>query len=77
MPEIVQGQIYFVLIFEYQVDQFINRILVEEDALGSAKSSNELFHALGDVGDKIYRKGDFAKSNASSLDVYLLQKVLI
>ncbi|PKI51627.1 hypothetical protein CRG98_027993 [Punica granatum] len=74
MP-VVEVQRHGVWLLAKNVDQFIHRILVEQDALGSAESSNELFHASGDAGDKLYRKGDFAKSNVSSLDVYLLQKV--
>lgn len=59
------------------MDQFIHRVLVEGDALGSAERSDELFNASGDAGDKLYKKGDFSKSNVSSLDVYLLKKVLM
>lgn len=58
-----------------QVDQYIHRMLVEEDAKNSAES-NELFHASGDAGEKLYKKGDFAKSHIPSLEGYILQKVL-
>ncbi|OIW10950.1 hypothetical protein TanjilG_22757 [Lupinus angustifolius] len=59
------------------VDQFIHRILVEEDAKNSQERNEELFHASADAGVKLYRKGDFAESKISNLDVYLLKKVCI
>ncbi|PQP92538.1 uncharacterized protein Pyn_04329 [Prunus yedoensis var. nudiflora] len=52
-----------------------HRILVEEDAKNSGESNEELFHASADVGEKLYKKGDFAKSQISKLDIYLLRKV--
>lgn len=58
-----------------QVDQYIHRILVEEDANISQERNDELFHAAADAGTKLYKKGDFAESQISSLDVYLLRKV--
>jgi len=61
--------------FCIQVDQFINRLLVEEDANKSPEMKNELFQAPADDGEKFYRKGDYAKSQISNLDVYLLRKV--
>ena len=63
-------------LLKIQVDQYIHRILAEEDANHSEKRNDELFHALDDVGKKLYRKGDFAESQLSDLDVYLLRKVL-
>ncbi|THG17847.1 hypothetical protein TEA_027572 [Camellia sinensis var. sinensis] len=57
------------------VDQYIHRILVEEDAKNSKESDNVLFHAAADAGEKIYKKGDFVASQISNLDVYLLKKV--
>lgn len=62
-------------IFHPQVDQLIHRILVEEDAKNSGESNDELFRASADVGEKLYKKGDFAKSQISKLDIYLLRKV--
>lgn len=59
-----------------QVDQYIHRILVEEDAKNSLESVTELFHAAADAGEKVYKKGDFAASKVSNLDIYLLKKVL-
>ena len=61
---------------KFQVDQYIHRILVEEDAANSsAERIDEVFHASGEAGEKLYTKGDFTKSRNSNLDVYLLQKV--
>lgn len=58
-----------------QVDQFIHRILAEEDAKNAREINDELFHASAEAGEKLYRKGDFAKSQLSNIDVYLLRKV--
>ncbi|CAK7337705.1 unnamed protein product [Dovyalis caffra] len=57
------------------VDQYIHRILVEEDANIFSKSNADLFHAAADAGDNLYTKGDYAKSQILDLDVYLLRKV--
>ncbi|GMI76884.1 hypothetical protein like AT2G23370 [Hibiscus trionum] len=57
------------------VDQFIHRILVEEDANSCQNRSDELFHAASDAGAKLYKKGDFSKSGITDIDVYLLRKV--
>lgn len=58
-----------------QVDQYIHRILVEEDIKGSQEKNEELFFASADAGEKLYKKGDFAASQISSTDIYLLKKV--
>ncbi|KAH9711987.1 protein IN CHLOROPLAST ATPASE BIOGENESIS [Citrus sinensis] len=58
-----------------EVDQFIHRILVEEDAKNLLESSGMLFHAAAEAGEKLYKKGNFAKSQISDIDVYLLRKV--
>ncbi|OMO79082.1 hypothetical protein COLO4_24563 [Corchorus olitorius] len=58
-----------------QVDQLIHRILVEEDANSCQQGSDELFHAASDAGKKLYKKGDFSKSQITDVDVYLLRKV--
>lgn len=63
--------------YKFQVDQYIHRILVEEDANGSVEGIDQMFQASGVAGEKLYTKGDLAKSGNSNLDVYLLQKVLI
>ncbi|KAD6795859.1 hypothetical protein R6Q59_020227 [Mikania micrantha] len=74
MP-VVEVRSYGVWLLAKTVDQFIHRLLVEEDANGSTESINQMFQASGVAGEKLYTKGDFAKSGNSNLDVYLLQKV--
>lgn len=59
-----------------QVDQFIHRILVEEDVNNSQKFKDELFDASAEVGEKLYSKGDFSRSQISNLDAYLLRQVM-
>jgi hypothetical protein len=58
-----------------QVDQYMHIILVEEDANNFNESDGELFHAASDVGEKLYRRGDFAESQIANLDGYLLKEV--
>ncbi|URE30975.1 hypothetical protein MUK42_16375 [Musa troglodytarum] len=55
------------------VDQYIHRILVEEDA--KAQDSNKLWNASSEAGEKLYKRGDFLESQIADLDVYLLKKV--
>ncbi|XP_061341237.1 protein IN CHLOROPLAST ATPASE BIOGENESIS, chloroplastic-like isoform X2 [Gastrolobium bilobum] len=74
MP-VVEVREHGVWLLAKSVDQFIHRILVEEDAKNSEERNEELFYASADVGKKLYRKGDFAESGISNLDVYLLKKV--
>ncbi|KAM3709273.1 hypothetical protein ACJW30_02G160900 [Castanea mollissima] len=74
MP-VVEVRKHGVWLLAKNVDQFINRLLVEEDANKSPEINNELFQAPADDGEKFYRKGDYAKSQISNLDVYLLRKV--
>lgn len=57
------------------MNQYIHRILVEEDTKSSQESSDELFQASADAGTELYKKGDFAASQISSVDSYLLKKV--
>lgn len=59
----------------FQVDQFIHRILVEEDIFKPEESSQVIFDAAGEAGKKLYSKGDFARSELMDLDLYLLRKV--
>lgn len=61
-------------VFFMQVDHYIHRILVEEDVTGS-KSNRDLFEVSTDAGENFYKKGDFAKSQISNIDDYLLRKV--
>lgn len=58
-----------------QVDQFIHRMLVEEDVDDIQKSSNELWEAAAEVGTTLYEKGDFMNSGIPDFDTYLLKKV--
>lgn len=74
MP-VVEVNKHGVWLLAKSVDQFIHRILVEEDAKNSQEINEELFYASADVGEKLYRKGDFAESKILNLDVYLLKKV--
>lgn len=57
------------------VDQYIHRILVEEDANSPEDSNRELFHASADAGKKFYKQGKFAESEMPNVDTYLLRKV--
>lgn len=57
------------------VDQYIHRILVEEDAKRPDGTDNVLYDASSEAGKKLYRKGDFAGSQIPNLDSYLLKKV--
>ena len=61
--------------FATQVDQYIHRLLAEEDANNSHETNGELFHAALDAGMELYRMGDFADSQIANFDVYLLKKV--
>ncbi|XP_029127608.1 protein IN CHLOROPLAST ATPASE BIOGENESIS, chloroplastic [Cajanus cajan] len=74
MP-VVEVRKYGVWLLAKSVDQFIHRALVEEDAKSGQERNEEVFYASGDAGKKLYRKGDFAESGISNLDVYLLKKV--
>ncbi|GMI88256.1 Protein in chloroplast Atpase Biogenesis [Hibiscus trionum] len=74
MP-VVEVRKHGVWLLANNVDQYIHRILVEEDANGSHGSNGELFHASSEAGKKLYTRGDFAESQISSLDIYLLKKV--
>ncbi|KAM6540540.1 hypothetical protein CsatB_004987 [Cannabis sativa] len=74
MP-VVEVRKHGVWLLAKNVDQLIHRILVEADTENSSENSDELFHASGDLGEKLYTKGDFAKSQISNLDVYLLKQV--
>lgn len=74
MP-VVEVKKHGVWLLAKSVDQFIHRILVEEDAKDIQERNDELFYASANVGEKLYRKGDFAESGISNLDSYLLKKV--
>ncbi|XP_058740783.1 protein IN CHLOROPLAST ATPASE BIOGENESIS, chloroplastic-like [Vicia villosa] len=74
MP-VVEVRKHGVWLLAKTVDQYIHRILVEEDAKDSQQRNEELFYASADAGEKLYRKGAFAESGISNLDVYLLKQV--
>ncbi|XWS68046.1 hypothetical protein CRYUN_Cryun04dG0056700 [Craigia yunnanensis] len=74
MP-VVEVRKHGVWLLANNVDQYIHRILVEEDSNKLHGSNGELFHASSEVGKKLYTRGDFAESRISNLDVYLLKKV--
>ncbi|CAK8544054.1 unnamed protein product [Lathyrus sativus] len=74
MP-VVEVRKHGVWLLAKTVDQYIHRILVEEDAKDSQESNEELLNASADAGEKLYRKGDFAESGISNLDGYLLKEV--
>lgn len=59
-----------------QVEQYINRILLEEDVKNPEERNEDLFYASAENGNKFYEKGDFAASRISSLEAFLLTKVM-
>ncbi|KZV22109.1 hypothetical protein F511_11637 [Dorcoceras hygrometricum] len=74
MP-VVEVLKYGVWLLSKTVDQYIHRILVEEDAGSSATRKEALFYACTDTGIKIYEKGQFAASQIANIDTYLLKNV--
>lgn len=74
MP-VVEVRKYGAWLLAKNVDQYIHRILVEEDVNGSKKSEDVLFNASSEAGKKLYQRGDFAGSQVPNLDSYLLKKV--
>ncbi|KAL1824291.1 hypothetical protein ACET3Z_011069 [Daucus carota] len=74
MP-VVEVRKHGVWLLAKNVDQYIHRILVEEDANTSQGSNSEMFEASADAGINLYKKGDLGRSQYSSVDVYLLRKV--
>ena len=57
------------------MDQYIHRLLAEEDIKGPQERNDELFHVSVGAEEKLYQKGDFAASGLSSVDTYLIKKV--
>ncbi|CAF2132939.1 unnamed protein product [Brassica napus] len=55
------------------VDEYIHRILVQEDA----QEMSELYIASAEAGEKLYKKGAFAESQIDNLDVYVLKKASV
>ncbi|XP_057990149.1 protein IN CHLOROPLAST ATPASE BIOGENESIS, chloroplastic isoform X2 [Hevea brasiliensis] len=74
MP-VVEVRKHGVWLLAKNVDQYIHRTLVEEDANNICGSNGELYDASSEAGKKLYRKGDFAESQVASLDSYILKKV--
>ncbi|KAL2635159.1 hypothetical protein R1flu_006638 [Riccia fluitans] len=54
--------------------EYIHRLLVEEDSTGSSHD-DKYYSAVGEMGQKLYSRGDFGASGSVSLDVYLMKKV--
>ncbi|XP_050210096.1 protein IN CHLOROPLAST ATPASE BIOGENESIS, chloroplastic [Mercurialis annua] len=74
MP-VVEVRKHGVWLLAKNVDQYIHRILVEEDASYSGGSNGELYNASSEAGEKLYRRGDFAESQIAKVDQYILKKV--
>uniref|UniRef100_A0A2P2LFV4 Uncharacterized protein LOC105108231 isoform X5 n=1 Tax=Rhizophora mucronata TaxID=61149 RepID=A0A2P2LFV4_RHIMU len=74
MP-VVEVRRHGVWLLAKNVNQYIHRILVEDDANNFHESNSELFLASSEVVKNLYRRGDFAESKIANLDVYLLKKV--
>ncbi|KAK1589564.1 hypothetical protein Q3G72_035315 [Acer saccharum] len=74
MP-VVEIRKHGVWLLAKNVDQFIHRILVEEDANNCLEGIDKIFRAVGEAGEKLYKKGDFIKWKNSDIDVYLLRQV--
>ncbi|KAG6421670.1 hypothetical protein SASPL_118227 [Salvia splendens] len=74
MP-VVEVREYGVWLLAKNVEQYIKRILVEEDVKNPQERNEELFSASADAGNNFYEKGDFAASGIASLESYLLKKV--
>ncbi|XP_039127825.1 protein IN CHLOROPLAST ATPASE BIOGENESIS, chloroplastic [Dioscorea cayenensis subsp. rotundata] len=74
MP-IVEVHQHGVWLLAKNTDQYIHRMLVEEDANVAKGSINKLCDATSDAGKKLYTKGDFMESSITDLDVYILKKV--
>ncbi|XP_051141477.1 protein IN CHLOROPLAST ATPASE BIOGENESIS, chloroplastic-like isoform X3 [Andrographis paniculata] len=74
MP-VVEVRKYGVWLLAKNVEQFINRILVEEDVKGFEERYDELFDTSAVARNKFYKKGDFAASHISSFEAYVLKKI--
>ncbi|KAL9231720.1 hypothetical protein vseg_006911 [Gypsophila vaccaria] len=74
MP-VVEVHKHGVWLLAKNVDQYIHRILVEEDASSQDEDKNVLYDASSEAGSKLYKKGDVADSGIPNLDIYLLKKV--
>ncbi|KAG6522290.1 hypothetical protein ZIOFF_019428 [Zingiber officinale] len=72
MP-VVEVHKHGVWLLAKSVDQYIHRMLVEEDA--NVENSNKLWDASAEAGQKLYKKDDLSESGIADLDIYLLKKV--
>ncbi|KAG0454802.1 hypothetical protein HPP92_023751 [Vanilla planifolia] len=72
---VVEVKSHGVLFLAKSVDQYICRLLAEEDAKGLHRNNEKLWEVADSVGKELYRKGGFLESGIADLDVYLLKKV--
>ncbi|MCO5611653.1 hypothetical protein L7F22_065908 [Adiantum nelumboides] len=72
MP-VIEVQKYGVLLLAKTIDQFIHRLLVEEDS--SKDGTRNLLNRCEAAGVSLYKQGDFANSKMPSVQSYLLKKV--
>ncbi|XP_074295346.1 protein IN CHLOROPLAST ATPASE BIOGENESIS, chloroplastic-like isoform X2 [Silene latifolia] len=75
MP-VVEVHKYGVSPLAKNVDQYIHRLLVEEDVGSPTGGNKELFRASDNAGKKLYSEGNFKESQMPNLDTYLLRKML-
>ncbi|KAK3416241.1 hypothetical protein EUGRSUZ_H01690 [Eucalyptus grandis] len=74
MP-VVEVDKHGVYLLAKTVDQFIHRVLLEDDDLGSQDATSKLLNASAGARGRLYKEGDYTKSKISSRDIYLLKKV--
>ncbi|CAN6459712.1 unnamed protein product [Victoria cruziana] len=74
MP-VVEVHKYGVRLLAKSVDQFIHRILVEEDSKEDHECNSEFFDLSAKSGIKLHMRGDFAGSRTGNVHAYLLKKV--
>ncbi|XP_065871524.1 protein IN CHLOROPLAST ATPASE BIOGENESIS, chloroplastic-like [Euphorbia lathyris] len=74
MP-VVEVRDHGVWLLAKNVDQYIHRLLVEEDANNFHGINGKLYDASSEAGEKLYKRGDFMESQISNLDQYILKKV--
>ncbi|MCO5610143.1 hypothetical protein L7F22_064378 [Adiantum nelumboides] len=72
MP-VIEVQKYGVLLLAKTIDQFIHRLLVEEDS--SKDGTRNLLNRCEAAGVSLYKQGDFANSKMPNVPSYLLKKV--
>lgn len=72
MP-VIQVQKYGVILLAKTIDQYIHKLLVEEDV--DKDSTGSLLKRCENVGVSLYKRGEFADSKMPSVQVYLMKKV--